>query len=80
MAWHKNKIKKRPIDCCLPNTICYTILRNIPPEQRKPVIHIQPLMLTVNVDCNIKSELETTQTPVFIKTTPVLISELVCYI
>lgn len=76
MAWHKNKLKKRPIDCCLPNSKCYTILKNISPEQRKPVTNIQPLMLTVNVDCDNKLKFE--KTP--IKTTPVLITELVNYI
>lgn len=76
MAWHRNKWKKRPIDYCITNTECYDILKNVPPEQRKPVGDIKPL---VNVDLEYSnSELETAQTSaIFIKTTPVLISEYV---
>lgn len=72
MAWHKNKAKKRPIDCCLPNTKCYQLLKNVLPEQRKPVTIIQPLVI---VDIKIKTELEKPQIPIVVKTTPILISE-----
>lgn len=74
MAWHKNKGKKRPIDCCLPNSKCYNLLKNVPTNQRKSVTTIRPLIL-VNVECAGQSGLETTQTPVFVKTTPILVSE-----
>lgn len=68
MAWHKNKGKKRPIDCCLPSSKCYNLLKNVPKNQRKSVTTIQPL----NAE---QSGLEINQTPVFVKTTPVLVSE-----
>jgi len=73
MAWHKNKAKKRPIELCLPNSECYNILKNVSPEQRKPVTVIPPL-ITVKLEFT-EPELQKPQTPVFIKTTPVLISE-----
>lgn len=73
MAWHKNTEKKRPIDCCLPNTKCYNLLKNVPLEQRKPVIDVRPL-------CCIESEFtqsvsEIIEIPVYTKKKPVLISE-----
>ncbi|XP_025200890.1 histone-lysine N-methyltransferase EHMT2 [Melanaphis sacchari] len=71
MAWHKNKGKKRPIDLCLPNSKCYNILKNVLPEQRKPVTVIPPLN-TVKLNYT-ESELKP-KTPV-VKTTPVIISE-----
>lgn len=73
MAWHRNKGKKRPIDCCLSNTKCYNVLKNVLPEQRKPVTTIQPLVI-VETKC-IKSEIEKYKTPVLVKTTPSLVSE-----
>lgn len=66
-------MKKRPIDCCLPNTKCYQILKNVLPEQRKPVTVIQPLII-VDTEC-IKTKIENSQTPVLVKTTPILMSE-----
>lgn len=74
MAWHRNKAKKRPIDCCLPNTKCYSVLKNAPPGQRKPVTDIKPLVTAVNEEC-IEPELDIVEKPVFVKSTPVLISE-----
>ena len=73
MAWHKNKGKKRPIELCLPNSECYNILKNVLPEQRKQVTVIPPLN-TIKLECT-KPELQKPQTPVFVKTTPILISE-----
>lgn len=73
MAWHKNKAKKRPIELCLPNSECYNILTNVSPEQRKPVTVIPPLT-TIKLEFT-EPELQKPQTPVFIKTTPVLMSE-----
>ncbi|CAH1714232.1 unnamed protein product [Aphis gossypii] len=72
MAWHKNKGKKRPIDLCLPNSKCYNVLKNVLPEQRKPVTVIPPLN-TVKLEYT-EPELQKPQTAV-VKTTPVLISE-----
>lgn len=72
MVWHKNKAKKRPIDCCLPNGKCYNLLKNAPTNQRKSVTTIQPL-IRVNAKCVEQLGLE--KTPVFVKTTPVLVSE-----
>lgn len=74
MAWHKNKVKKRPIECSLPNTKCYSLLKNVPPEQRKPVTDIQPLIIAVNEEI-IETELNSIENPIFVKSTPVLISE-----
>lgn len=73
MAWHKNKGKKRPIDCCISNTNCYNILKNVPSEQRKPVTTIQPLTPVTKEIA--KPELKIIDTPVITKTTPVLVSE-----
>lgn len=73
MAWHKNKGKKRPIELCLPNSKCYDLLKNVPPEQRKPVTVIQPLN-TMMLECA-EPDVEKPQVPVFMKTTPVLMSE-----
>ncbi|XP_060838155.1 histone-lysine N-methyltransferase EHMT2 [Rhopalosiphum padi] len=73
MAWHRNKGKKRPIDLCLPNSKCYNILKNVLPEQRKPVTVIPPLN-TVKLEYT-ELELQKPQTPIAVKTTPVLISE-----
>lgn len=72
MAWHKNKGKKRPIDLCLPNSKCFNVLKNVLPEQRKPVTVIPPLN-TVKLEYT-EPELQKPQTAV-VKTTPVLISE-----
>jgi hypothetical protein len=73
MAWHKNKGKKRPIDLCLPNSKCYNILKNVLPEQRKPVTVILPLN-PVKLEYT-ELEFQKPQTPIAVKTTPVLISE-----
>jgi len=73
MAWHKNKAKKRPIDLCIPNSKCYNILKNVSPGQRKPVTVIPPLS-SVKLEFT-EPELQEPQSPVFVKTTPVLMSE-----
>lgn len=73
MAWHKNKGKKKPIDCCIPSTKCHSLLKNIAPKQRKSVSIIQPLIIVDSKCANQESEL--TGVPVVVKTTPVLVSE-----
>lgn len=73
MAWHKNKGKKRPIDCCIPNNSCYNLLKNVPPEQRKPVTDIKQLVI-VKLECD-NPVLETIKTPIAVKTTPIIMSE-----
>lgn len=76
MAWHKNKTKKRPIDCCHSSSKCYNLLKNVPPKQRKSVINIQSF-IPVDLECaKSKSDSNTNSEPsVFVKTTPVLVSE-----
>jgi len=71
MAWHKNKAKKKPIDCCFPGTKCYTLLKNVPLKQRKPVTDVRLFTpITSNYGMP-KNALKTTK----VKTTPVLVSE-----
>lgn len=73
MTWHKNKGKKRPIDCCISNSKCYNLLKNVPPEQRKSVTSIQPF--TPVIKEIVKPKINIIDKPAIVKTTPVLVSE-----
>lgn len=73
MAWHKNEEKKKPIEYCPSSSKCYNLLKKVPPKQRKPVSFVSSFVTPVPK--SLKIELKTTKTPVFVKTTPVIISE-----
>lgn len=74
-ATHKNKKNKKPIDCCLPNSKCYNLLKNVSSIKlkHKPISGKRSVTA---VDLQYTGpKLKIAQLPVLFKNTSVLVSE-----